>query len=226
MPKSSPYSSLCRTLTSSDSKATLILSSNPPYLATLSFQNRIVVKTVRFFSSRSNNANNLDFFANKSPYEVLEVPKSATDKEIKVAYFKMAKKYHPDVNPTDTEGAKQRFMIVSAAYELLKDPEKRREYDTQAAYGGFRSSSSSSSHSTRTRNRGKASGAYEQVCTCIYMSVCLCDRRSADTKPQTTNPYIKLCIYTYTLYTHEQPQWNQGHAGHTQQSYQQAAGTC
>ena len=68
----------------------------------------------------------------KTPYEILDVSTSASQKEIKIAYFRAAKKHHPDVNPDDEAGARVRFQYVSAAYELLSDEKKRREYDANA----------------------------------------------------------------------------------------------
>jgi molecular chaperone DnaJ len=61
----------------------------------------------------------------KDYYKVLGVPKTATDKEIARAYRRLAKQYHPDANP----GSEERFKEVSAAYEVLGDPAKRKEYD-------------------------------------------------------------------------------------------------
>lgn len=60
-------------------------------------------------------------------YKTLEVDKSASDKEIKAAYRKLARKYHPDVNKES--GAEDRFKEINEAYEVLKDPEKRQRYD-------------------------------------------------------------------------------------------------
>lgn len=61
----------------------------------------------------------------KDYYQVLGVPKTATDKEVARAYRKLAKQYHPDANP----GSEDRFKDISAAYDVIGDPAKRKEYD-------------------------------------------------------------------------------------------------
>jgi len=66
--------------------------------------------------------------AAKDYYEVLGVNRNANDKDIKQAYRKLARKYHPDVNPGDTS-AEAKFKEINAAYEVLSDPEKRKKYD-------------------------------------------------------------------------------------------------
>ncbi|MEO0010178.1 MAG: molecular chaperone DnaJ [candidate division WOR-3 bacterium] len=65
-------------------------------------------------------------------YEVLGVSRNATQEEIKAAYRRLAKQYHPDRNPENRKEAEEKFKELSEAYEVLADPEKRRLYD---AYG-------------------------------------------------------------------------------------------
>jgi molecular chaperone DnaJ len=66
--------------------------------------------------------------ATKDYYEILGVPRSATEKDLKTAYRKLARKYHPDVNPGD-KSAEEKFKEVSAAFAVLSDPDKRAKYD-------------------------------------------------------------------------------------------------
>jgi curved DNA-binding protein len=61
-------------------------------------------------------------------YNILGVNKNATQEEIKKAYRKLARKYHPDLNPNDNE-AKKKFQQINEANEVLSDPEKRKKYD-------------------------------------------------------------------------------------------------
>ncbi|MGQ9739217.1 MAG: DnaJ C-terminal domain-containing protein [Armatimonadota bacterium] len=67
-------------------------------------------------------------FKYKDYYAILGVPRNATEKEIKQAYRRLARKYHPDVNPGD-KSAEEKFKEISEAYEVLSDPEKRAKYD-------------------------------------------------------------------------------------------------
>lgn len=81
-------------------------------------------------------------------YEILNISKDASQDEIKSSFRKLAKKYHPDLNP-DNKEAEQKFKEINEAYEVLGDPEKRRRYDTYGhegvngqggfnqGYGGF-----------------------------------------------------------------------------------------
>lgn len=77
-------------------------------------------------------------------YEILGVTKTASQSEIKSAYRKLAVKYHPDKNPGNKE-AEEKFKKITAAYDVLSDETKRRQYDSYGQTGdyGFGSSSSS-----------------------------------------------------------------------------------
>jgi len=68
-------------------------------------------------------------------YETLGVPKNASQDEIKKAYRKLARKYHPDTNPDD-KASEERFKEVQAAYDVLSDAEKRKAYDSYGSPNG------------------------------------------------------------------------------------------
>lgn len=72
--------------------------------------------------------------AGKSYYDILQVPKGASDEQIKRAYRKLALKYHPDKNPGNEE-ANKRFADINNAYEVLSDSEKRGIYDRYGEEG-------------------------------------------------------------------------------------------
>ena len=70
--------------------------------------------------------------AGKTFYDILGVSKSASDKEIKSAFRKLAQKYHPDAG-----GDEAKFKEISEAYETLSDEKKRKEYDQMLMFGGM-----------------------------------------------------------------------------------------
>ena len=79
--------------------------------------------------------------AKRDYYEVLGVDKNASEDEIKKAYRKLAIKYHPDKNPDD-KNAEEKFKEAAEAYDVLHDPNKRKQYDQfgfdgPAGMGGF-----------------------------------------------------------------------------------------
>ncbi len=69
-------------------------------------------------------------------YKTLGVGKGASDEEIKKAYRKLARKYHPDRNAGD-KNAEERFKEISQAHDVLSDPDKRKEYDRGGVFAGF-----------------------------------------------------------------------------------------
>src|SRR5688572_4162447 len=71
----------------------------------------------------------------KNFYDVLGVAKTASPEEIKKAYRKLAREYHPDTNPGDKE-AEERFKEVQGAYDVLSEPDKRKQYDAFGSADG------------------------------------------------------------------------------------------
>ncbi len=74
--------------------------------------------------------------ATKDFYKILDVAENASPAEIKKAYRRLAKQYHPDANPGDASAA-ERFKGISEAYAMLSDSEKRKQYDQMRKYGAF-----------------------------------------------------------------------------------------
>ena len=72
----------------------------------------------------------------RDAYEILGISRNADEKEIKQAYYRLAKEHHPDKNPDNREEATEKFKEIQSAYEALKDPQKRARYD-QFGWGGF-----------------------------------------------------------------------------------------
>lgn len=83
-------------------------------------------------------------------YQVLGISKTASQSEIKSAYRKLAVKYHPDKNPGD-KAAEEKFKQITAAYDVLSDETKRRQYDS---YGTYASSDAYGSQGTGTYGYG------------------------------------------------------------------------
>lgn len=91
-------------------------------------------------------------------YKVLEIDRHATEDQIKKAYRKLARKYHPDLNPNDTE-AKKKFQAINEANEVLSDPEKRKKYDQ---YGQSWQQSDAFQNASKTNASGGFSSAGQQ----------------------------------------------------------------
>ena len=93
----------------------------------------------------------------KDYYATLGVNKSSTEKEIKQAFRKLARKHHPDVNPND-KAAESRFKDINEAYEVLGDAAKRKKYDELGRRTGARHSSRPRRKAARIRLPAAAAG--------------------------------------------------------------------
>ena len=108
-------------------------------------------------------------------YKVLGVGKNATDEEIKKAYRKLARKYHPDRNPGDKQ-AEERFKEISQAHDVLSDAEKRKEYDRGGLLGGFGGAAASTRRRSPAASRAAAASATSSR-TCSAAPAALARRR-------------------------------------------------
>ena len=96
--------------------------------------------------------------AYKDYYDVLGVPKTATEKELKSAYRKRARKWHPDANPDSPKEAEEKFKELQEAYEVLGDPEKRKKYDALGSDWKRASEQAEQQRRYRTEHAGAAAG--------------------------------------------------------------------
>ncbi|MBV9102864.1 MAG: DnaJ domain-containing protein [Candidatus Eremiobacteraeota bacterium] len=103
----------------------------------------------------------------KDYYEVLGVPKNAAQKDIKSAYRKLARKWHPDANPNNQRAAEEKFKEIQEAYEVLGDSEKRKKYDVLGS--DWQRAAQQAEQQRRYRNAQSAQGAgpfgFEQFST-------------------------------------------------------------
>jgi DnaJ-class molecular chaperone len=93
----------------------------------------------------------------KDYYAILGVPKTAAEKDIKSAYRKLARKWHPDANPDNQKAAEEKFKDIQEAYEVLGDAEKRRKYDVLGS-DWQRAAADAAQERAARQNAGAASG--------------------------------------------------------------------
>lgn len=98
----------------------------------------------------------------RDAYETLGIGRNADEKEIKQAYYKLAKEYHPDKNPDSKEEATEKFKEIQSAYEALKDPQSRSKYD-QFGWDGMNGAGGFD-----PRNAGFGFGSFEDIVEEIF----------------------------------------------------------
>uniref|UniRef100_A0A8R1EQZ5 J domain-containing protein n=1 Tax=Caenorhabditis japonica TaxID=281687 RepID=A0A8R1EQZ5_CAEJA len=96
-------------------------------------------------------------------YKVLGLAQSASQKDIKSAYYALSKRHHPDTNPTDKEEAAKKFHQVAMAYEILGSEDKRKAYDMTRIRSSPMPTSSSHPMSNRYRQRSSSQKQYTDV---------------------------------------------------------------
>ena len=97
--------------------------------------------------------------ATKNPYELLGVPRDASEDDVRKAYRRLASEHHPDVNPDDP-AAEERFKEIQQAHEVLSDPKKRKEYDERSRLFS-RKNPSSSRRTTGDRSGRQRTGSVD-----------------------------------------------------------------
>lgn len=111
----------------------------------------------------------------KDYYEILGVKKSASADDIRKAFRKLARKYHPDVNPGD-KSAEEKFKTLSEANDVLSDPKKRKIYDQVGFYSDNIDPATAEAYA-RAGHRRKKVPSREPISN--IRSMCLSGRRSA-----------------------------------------------